>query len=68
VTLHGDPRFEALVRDRHVVDQRFEAKPDPTQTELRTLAMAHSPAAIATPRSRCSNARRAGRPDRRPPA
>jgi hypothetical protein len=40
-SLRGDPRFEALVREiaRSWVT-RFEAKPDPTQIELRTLAMA----------------------------
>jgi hypothetical protein len=40
--LHGDPRFEALVREIATSwITRFEAKPDPTQIELRTLAMAH---------------------------
>ncbi len=41
VSLHGDPRFEALVREIATSwVTRFEAKPDPTQIELRTLAMA----------------------------
>ncbi|RIK89360.1 MAG: hypothetical protein DCC71_26000, partial [Proteobacteria bacterium] len=39
--LRGDPRFDALVREiaRWWV-ARFEAKPDKTQIELRTLALA----------------------------
>jgi hypothetical protein len=41
VSLHGDPRFEALVREIATSwVTRFEAKPEPTQIELRTLAMA----------------------------
>ncbi len=40
--LHGDPRFEALVREIATSwVTHLEAKADPTQIELRTLAMAH---------------------------
>jgi hypothetical protein len=41
-SLRGDPRFESLVREIATSwVGRMEALPDPTQIELRTLAMAH---------------------------
>ena len=41
-SLHGDPRFEALVREIATSwVTRFEAKSDATQIELRTLATAY---------------------------
>ncbi len=41
-SLRGDPRFESLVREiASSWVERMEAKADPTQIELRTLAMAH---------------------------
>jgi hypothetical protein len=40
-SLRGDPRFESLVREIATAwVTGFEAKPDPTQIELHTLAMA----------------------------
>lgn len=40
-SLRGDPRFTALVREIATWwVERMQAKPDPTQIELRTLAMA----------------------------
>jgi hypothetical protein len=41
-SLHGDPRFESLVREIATSwVERIEAMPHPTQIELHTLALAH---------------------------